>query len=148
DRRAALEFGRWIIERDPARKVLGRGLDFKVEDTLGTVSEVPPAATRLLDRNVAALIGPGPSGEVLESQKLTFPRQLLHLAPSGGAPSLGAAQPQDLHQRFLFQMVIGVPSFVPTVSLFLASPQRPPNYDTCFDGMTIVVSDDTLGLSI
>src|SRR5262245_17905696 len=26
ERRVALDFGRWVIERDPARKVLGRGL--------------------------------------------------------------------------------------------------------------------------
>src|SRR5262245_58773976 len=69
ERRVALDFGRWIVERDPARKVLGRGIAFRVEDTLGIVGEVPAAEARLFDQNIAALIGPGPSGEVLEAQK-------------------------------------------------------------------------------
>jgi ABC-type branched-subunit amino acid transport system substrate-binding protein len=148
ERRVALEFGRWVIERDPERKVLGRGLAFRVEDTLGTVPEVAVTAKRLLDQNIAALIGPGPSAEVLEAQKLTFERQMLHLAPSGGAPSLGDAQPADPHARFLFQMVTGVADYVPTVPLFLADTKRPATYDACFDGMAMVVSEDTLGLSI
>jgi ABC-type branched-subunit amino acid transport system substrate-binding protein len=150
ERRDAIEFGRWVVERDPALKVLGRGLDIHVEDTLGTLAEVPAATTRLLDHNIAALIGPGPSAEVLEAQKETFARRMLHLAPSGAAPSLGDAQPADPHARFLFQMVIGVPEFVPTIPLFLAStsPERPSTFDACFDGMAIVVSDDTLGNSL
>jgi hypothetical protein len=149
ERRVALEFGRWIVERDPSRKVLGRGIAFRVEDTLGQPTEVPAAATRLINTNIAALIGPGPSGEVLEAQKTSFPLRLLHLAPSGGAPSLGEAQPQDSHQRFLFQMVTGVADFVPTVALFLGDARRPATYDTCFEaGMAIVASEDTLGLAI
>jgi hypothetical protein len=148
ERRVALEFGRWIIERDPARKVLGRGLVFRVEDTLGTLAEVPAATTRLLDENIAALIGPGPSAEVLAAQKESFARRMLHLAPSGGAPSLGEAQPANLRERFLFQMVTGVADFVPTVPLFLGSASRPPGHDVCLDGIAVVVSEDTLGLSI
>lgn len=148
ERLVGLEFGRWVVERDPSRKVLGRGLAFPFEDTLGTASEVPASARRLFDKNIAALIGPGASGEVLEAQKLTFARQMLHLAPSAGAPAVGDSQPQDPHARFLFQMVMGALDYVPTVPLFLADAKRPANYDSCFDGIAIVVSEDTLGLSI
>jgi hypothetical protein len=148
ERRVALDFGRWIVESDPARKVLGRGLAFRFEDTLGSLPEIPAAATRLFDANIAALIGPGPSSEVLEAQKLTFPRRMLHLAPSAAAPALGDAQPQDLHQRFLFQMVGAVESVAPTLPLFLGAAERPASYDACFDGMAIIVNDDALGLAL
>src|SRR6478672_1206881 len=55
ERRVALDFGRWVVERDPSRKVLGRGLEFRTEDTLGAVGEVPVTARRILDHNIAAL---------------------------------------------------------------------------------------------
>jgi hypothetical protein len=148
ERRVALDFGRWIIERDPSRKVLGRGLEFRFEDTLGSIPEIPAAETRLFDQNIAALIGPGASSEVLEAQKLSFPRRMLELAPSAAAPALGEAQPADLTQRYLFQMVGGVADSVPTLALFLANASRPAVYDACFDGMALVINDDALGLAL
>lgn len=148
ERRIGLEFGRWIVERDPSRKVLGRGISFHIQDTVSTPSEVPGATARLLDQNLAALIGPAPSGDVLEAQKLTYPRRMLHLAPNGGAPSLGDAQPADLQQRFLFQMVNVVTDTLPTLPLLFTVPNLPSTYATCFDGMAIVTSDDIFGSAI
>jgi ABC-type branched-subunit amino acid transport system substrate-binding protein len=139
----AIDFGLWVVERDPANRALGRGLRFVVEDTLGSVEEVPRATRNLLARNVAAIIGPARSGEVLESQTQTFGGRLLQLAPSAGSSVLGEAQPEG--GRFLFQLSSETTTLGTAVALFFASTERPASYDVCFQGMALVSSEDATG---
>jgi hypothetical protein len=144
-RRQAIDFGRWVIERDPSLKILGRGVVVRDERDLGDATLAAAAANRLISANVAAIIGPESSNETIPAQQVTFPRELLELAPSSAAPTVGTAQPNDPHQRFLFQMVTGVPGFIPTLPLFLSPPNRPASFDVCLDGMAVVADDSAIG---
>jgi ABC-type branched-subunit amino acid transport system substrate-binding protein len=139
-----LEFGRWIVERDPSLRPLGRGLTFVTADTLGDVEQVPSATSALLRRNVAAVIGPSRSSEVLAAQEITYPLGVLHIAPQAGADAIGEAQPEG--DRYLFQLISDTRSTMPALSLFLAR-TAPPSYDVCFDGMALVLRDDAVGTS-
>jgi hypothetical protein len=144
-RRQAVDFGRWVIERDPSLKVLGRGVVVRDERDLGDATLAAAAATRLVTSNVAAIIGPESSSETIPAQQVTFPRQVLELAPSSAASTVGTAQPSDPHQRFLFQMVTSVPGFIPTLPMFLSPPNRPASFDVCTQGMAVVADDSAIG---
>jgi ABC-type branched-subunit amino acid transport system substrate-binding protein len=141
-----LRFGQWLVDREPQR-ILGRGLAFVVEDTLSSEEQTGPAAQRLVAKNVLAVIGPASSAEVLEAQKVTFPHRLLHVAPSAGASEVGDAQAGGLGDRFLFQLSSEISYAMNSVPLFLTTPTRPAAFDACYDGVALVVTDDTTGKS-
>lgn len=147
ERLQGADFGRWVVERDLGRRVLGRGLAFVEADTLSSDVEARRAAEGLIAKNVVAVIGPGASSEVLTAQEATFPARLLHIAPSAGASAVGDVQ-GSLAGRYLFQLSTEIRTgSIRVLPLFLAHADRPAAYDACYDGMAIVVTDDTTGTS-
>jgi ABC-type branched-subunit amino acid transport system substrate-binding protein len=146
ERLLGLRFGQWIVERDPDRRPLGRGLELVIDDTLSTPDEAGRAAARLVRKNIVALIGPGASAEVIEAQRVSFAERILHIAPTAGAAAVGEAQ-GPLAERYLFSFSSEISDVVRAFALFLGRAERPAAYDACYDGLAAVVSDDVTGAS-
>jgi Periplasmic binding protein len=143
-----IRFGTWLVDRDPARRVLDRGLSFSIEDTLGDIGLTQAATTKLFEKNVLAIVGPASSAEVLKAQELTFAQHLVQIAPAAGASDVGDVQPGGLRARYLFQLSTEIKrGSLRGLPLFLADSARPAAYDVCYDGIALVVTDDATGRS-
>lgn len=103
DMRAAVDFATWLfLEKELSP--LDRGFAFTVLDDESDTTTARARAQSLVDDDVLAIVGPMTSGQMLEAQKATYPKQVLHLGPTLGASALGTAQPPLAEGRFLFQL--------------------------------------------
>jgi hypothetical protein len=142
-----LRFGAWLVDRDPAHKILGRGLELHARDTASAAENVKRLTTELIGMNVAVFFGPMNSPEVLDAQTLTRPKQILHIGPGVGAATLGEAQ-GSLPGRFLFQLSTDIRNgTIRGLPLFFIDAKRPANYASCLDGIALVVNEDATGLN-
>ncbi len=103
DMRAAVDFATWLFNEGEL-KPLDRGLEFSLLDDESDTATARLRAEALAADNVAAVVGPMTSGQMLEAQKATLSNQLLHLGPMLGAAALGDAQPALGAGRFLLQL--------------------------------------------
>jgi ABC-type branched-subunit amino acid transport system substrate-binding protein len=145
ERANGMKFGQWLVDRQSSGRVLGRGLAIDARDTLSSAAEIPRVTQEALRSNVALVLGPVSSGDVIESQKATFAAKLLQLAPQAGASAVGDAQPRDPKQRFLFQLIADATQSLGAVAVFLGSAERPARFDACFEGAAIVTVDSLTG---
>ncbi len=139
----ALEYAKAVINSGGG--VMGTPIDLVVLDDEGNDDLAERNARDLVSRNVAGVIGPMRSAQVLRAQAPFYEAKVLQIVPLAGAGALATSQPS--RDRYLFQTITSIRRGSSSAIVRYASKPAddPPRAEPACTKMAVFHTDDVTG---